>query len=66
MTQRFAPTDRHQQVAFDLIARRIGRRLRDVYPHPEHEAIPTDQVQMLLQLRQRERDVAGREAARLS
>jgi hypothetical protein len=44
-----------QPVAFDGIARRIGRQLRDLYPHPEAEPIPTEHVQMLLQLRQRER-----------
>ena len=41
---------------FDAIARRLGRQLRDLYPNPETEPLPVEQVQMLLQLRQRERN----------
>ena len=43
-------------VSFESIARRIGRQLRDLYPHPEAEQLPVEHVQMLLQLRQKERN----------
>jgi hypothetical protein len=42
--------------SFDAIARRLGRQLRDLYPNPETEPLPVEQVQMLLQLRQKERN----------
>ena len=42
---------------FDAIARRLGRQLRDLYPNPETEALPIEQVQMLLQLRHKERNI---------
>lgn len=41
---------------FDAIARRLGRQLRDLYPNPEAEPLPVEQIQMLLQLRQKERN----------
>jgi hypothetical protein len=46
--------------SFESLARRIGRQLRDVYPHPESEQLPVEHVQMLLQLRQKERQRSGR------
>ena len=41
---------------YRTIARRIGVRLRDVYDHPESEALPTEHVDLLLRLRHKERD----------
>ena len=43
---------------FRRIARKIGERLRQVYAHPEKEPLPTEQVELLLRLRHKERDRA--------
>jgi hypothetical protein len=43
--------------SFEAIARRLGRQLRDLYPNPEAEPLPVEQIQMLLQLRQKERNI---------
>ena len=48
------------KTSFDNIARRIGRQLRELYPQPESEAIPTEHAQMLLELRHKERNTSRR------
>ena len=55
-TKQYPPT----KAAFQNIARRIGRQLRDLYPQPEAEAIPVEHAQMLLELRHKERNSARR------
>ena len=52
-----------EPVAFDRIAKRIGVKLRDIYAHPEAEALPTEHVDLLLRLRHKERDRARLESA---
>ena len=47
--------DDGRQPAYNSIARRIGLRLRDLYPDPETEPLPADLAQKLLELRQKER-----------
>ena len=44
------------QPTYNSIARRIGLRLRDVYEHPEADALPNEHVDLLLKLRHKERD----------
>jgi hypothetical protein len=53
-TQKTRPAD---PMSFEAIARRLGRQLRDLYPNPEAEPLPVEQIQMLLQLRQKERNI---------
>lgn len=48
------------EVDFRLLARKIGLKLRDVYGHPEAEQLPVEQVQLLLNLRQKEREASRR------
>ena len=45
-----------ESTSFDLIARKIGTRLREVYGRPESEPLPTEHVELLLRLRHKERD----------
>jgi hypothetical protein len=41
---------------FEMIARRIGLRLRQEFARPEAEPLPNDQVDLLLRLRHKERE----------
>lgn len=41
---------------YDRIARRIGMRLREMYVAPEADPLPTEHVDLLLRLRQKERE----------
>lgn len=43
---------------YGRIAKRIGIKLRDFYDHPESEALPAEHVNLLLQLRHKERSRA--------
>lgn len=43
---------------FRRIAQKIGAGLRQSYAHPETVQLPTDQVELLLRLRHKERDRA--------
>lgn len=53
-----------QQVAapiapdYDRIARRIGLKLREMYGAPEADPLPAEHVDLLLRLRQKEREQA--------
>lgn len=44
--------------SYDRIARRIGMRLREMYGAPEGQPLPAEHVDLLLRLRQKERDQA--------
>lgn len=44
--------------AYGRIAKRIGIKLRDFYEHPESEPLPAEHVNLLLQLRHKERSRA--------
>jgi hypothetical protein len=46
------------EIRYSSIARRIGMRLRDIYADPEAEPLPTEHVNLLLELRHRERNRA--------
>lgn len=55
------PADLAAEIAalsFDRIARRIGIRLREMYGAPEANPLPVEHVDLLLRLRQKERDQA--------
>lgn len=41
---------------YDRIARRIGMKLREMYGAPEADPLPNDHVDLLLRLRQKERE----------
>lgn len=43
---------------YGRIAKRIGIKLRDFYDHPESEPLPAEHVNLLLQLRHKERSRA--------
>lgn len=43
-------------VQLDTLRRFIGARLRDAYAHLDGQPIPTEHVELLLRLRQRERE----------
>lgn len=43
-------------IYLDNVRRSIGARLRATYAHLEGQPLPTDQVDLLLRLRQRERE----------
>ena len=41
---------------FNMIAKRIGSRLREEFARPEAEPLPADHVDLLLRLRHKERE----------
>jgi len=41
---------------YDRIARRIGMKLREMYGAPEAQPLPAEHVDLLLRLRQKERE----------
>ncbi|NNM73169.1 hypothetical protein [Enterovirga aerilata] len=47
---------------YKMIARRIGLQLREELEHPEAEPLPIDHVDLLLRLRQKERERSRRHA----
>jgi hypothetical protein len=47
-------------IAYRAIARRIGVSLRNVYSDPEAEPLPAEHVDLLLQLRHKERNQGRR------
>ena len=48
---------------YGRIVKRLGFKLREIYAVPESEALPVEHVDLLLQLRQRERELVRRAAA---
>lgn len=52
--------DKSSMLGYDRIARRIGIKLRDVYGPPEADPLPVEHVDLLLRLRQKEREVMRR------
>jgi hypothetical protein len=47
-------------IAYRTIARKIGVSLREVYSNPEAEPLPAEHVDLLLQLRHKERNQGRR------
>lgn len=41
---------------YDRIVRRIGMKLREMYGSPEGQALPAEHIDLLLRLRQKERE----------
>ena len=60
MSVAYDRTDRETAPPYKSIARRIGVRLRDFYEQPEGEPLPTEHVDLLLRLRQKERERSRR------
>ena len=57
MSARFDGAKRDEaRPPYKVIARSIGRQLREAMDRPEAEPLPTDQVDLLLRLRHKERE----------